>query len=154
MHYLHFSLCKVYLYVYFYLQYVKKAHIYIIYRKISPSKVFCHPSTFSIWPTDFTTNFGNIIEVLDTNANYCCILADQLAQFLLLQMWQSQPFCRGPWLISSLPVTTRSWPAAWHLPCLTVSWGKVQSSMTRTYIEFALHTHSQNTKTCLELRQY
>lgn len=49
-------------------------------------------------------------------------------------------------------MTLRSLPAAWYLRFPTVSWVRVQSSMTRTYIELALQTQSQHTKICLELK--
>lgn len=60
-----------------------------IHMKISPPKVHCHPSTSSLSPIDFTSNFNKIIEALCTNADHCCILAVQFAQFLLLQMRHS-----------------------------------------------------------------
>lgn len=55
------------------------------HRKVSSPKVLYHSFTSSLSPVDLNSNFKNIIEVLCTDADYCRVLLDHFAQFLLLQ---------------------------------------------------------------------
>lgn len=54
------------------------------HRKISSPKVLYHPFISSLSPVDLNSNFKKIIEALCTNADYCCVLLDHFAQFLLI----------------------------------------------------------------------
>lgn len=62
-------------------------------------------------------------------------------------------------IISQRPTTNeqlvmaKSLPAAWHLSFPTISWFRVQPSMTRTNSEVALQTQRQRTKGCPESQQ-